>query len=260
MNSSNVPSKINTIYLLLMEFKIFRNSFKVNTIIQYYRRESGNTPKPKLPRRLTRLNPSLKSNEVIDASILKLTTDIHECLQLATTPNSTHTTNYPLPNHIKYLIREKRKARSRWQSHKYPPDKLIYNQLKNKLSKALLQHSSFTYNNYIQSLTYQNSSLWMATKKILKTQSTPSPLRNDNVIYHTLMIKPKVCGHIQNKSIEAAAAAAVPQYHNESETKTVQVHCVVYYYVYMVPPWCMVSPSVYPVIFYPYIYAVYMYN
>jgi len=128
----------------------------------------------------TQLNPSLKSNEDIDSTILKLTTDIHECLQLATTPSSTHTTNYPLPNHIKYLIREKRKARSRWQSHKYPPDKLIYNQLKNKLSKALLQHSSSTYNKYIQNLTSQNSSLWRATKKILKTQSTPSPLRKED--------------------------------------------------------------------------------
>jgi len=126
----------------------------------------------------TQLNPSLKSNEDIDASILKLTTDIHECLQLATTPSSTNTTNYPLPNHIKYLIHKKRKARSRWQSHKYPPDKLIFNQLKNKLSKALFQHSSSTYNKYIQNLTSQNSSLWRITKKILKTQSTHSPLRN----------------------------------------------------------------------------------
>jgi len=113
----------------------------------------------------TQLNPSLKSNEDIDAKILKLTTDIHECLQSATTPSSTHTTNYPLPNHIKYLIREKCKARSRWQSHKYPPDKLIYNQLKNKLNKALLQQSSSTYNKYIQNLTLQNSSLWRATQK-----------------------------------------------------------------------------------------------
>lgn len=33
----------------------------------------------------TQLNPSLKSNEDIDATIFKLTTDIHECLQSATT-------------------------------------------------------------------------------------------------------------------------------------------------------------------------------
>lgn len=128
----------------------------------------------------TQLNPSLKSSDDIDDTILKLTTDIHECIQLATTPSSIHINNYPLPNHIKYLIREKRKARSRWQRHKYPSDKLIYNQLKNKLSKALLQHSSSTYNKYIQNLTLHNSSLWRATKKILKTQSTPSPLRNED--------------------------------------------------------------------------------
>jgi len=48
-------------------------------------------------------------------------------------------------------------------------------------------------------------------------------------------------------------AAAVPQSHNESATKTVlSPLCRIYYYACMVPPWCMVSPSVYPVIFYPY--------
>lgn len=165
-------AKIPSNYNLNVSKINYLSSDHLPIILEFNSPPSNNLVKnPQLPEKIdwpilertietrTQLNPSLKSNENIDASILKLTTDIHECLQLATTPNSTHTTNYPLPNHIKYLIREKRKARSRWQSHKYPPDKLIYNQLKNKLSKALLQHSSSTYNNYIQNLTSQNSLL-----------------------------------------------------------------------------------------------------
>jgi len=100
-------------------------------------------------------------------------TNIKECTYLATTPSSTHSKNYSLPNHIKHLLSLKRKARSRWQRHKYPIDKFTYNQPNNKLRKALLQHISVTYNHCIQNLTTHNSSLWKAMKKILETGSTP---------------------------------------------------------------------------------------
>jgi len=92
----------------------------------------------------TQLNPSLKSSEDIDSTIQKLNSDIRECIQLATIPSTIHSKNI-LPNHIKSLLPEKRKARSWWQRHKYPINKHTYNQLNNKLRKALQQHNSITY-------------------------------------------------------------------------------------------------------------------
>ncbi|KAL4112798.1 hypothetical protein QTP88_016527 [Uroleucon formosanum] len=84
----------------------------------------------------TLLNPSLKSSEDIDSTIQKFTSDIQEYIHLATTPSTIHPNNL-LPNYIKSLLREKRKAKSRQQRHKYPIDKHTYNQLNNKLMKAL---------------------------------------------------------------------------------------------------------------------------
>ena len=127
----------------------------------------------------TLLNHSLKSSEDIDSAIQKLTSDIQECIHLATSQSTIHPNNL-LPNHIKYLLREKRKARSRWQRHKYPIDKLTYNQLNNKLRKALQHHNSITYQQFIQNLSTHNSCLWKTTKKILKTISTSSPLRKED--------------------------------------------------------------------------------
>lgn len=127
----------------------------------------------------TLLNHSLKSSEDIDSTIQKLTSDIQECIHLATTQITIYPNNL-LPNHIKHLLREKRKARSRWQRHKYPIDKHTYNQLNNKLRKALQHHNSFTYQQFIQNLTTHNSCLWKTTKKILKTISTSSPLRKED--------------------------------------------------------------------------------
>lgn len=149
----------------------------------------------------TQLNPSLKSSDDIDETIQKLTIDIQECTHLATFHSPIHPKKYPLPNHIKFLLQEKRKARSRWQRHKYPIDKQTFNQLNNKLRKALSQHNSSTYQKYIQNLTTQHSSLWKATKKILKTVSTPSPLRKeDNTWVVSDTDKANLFGHHLSKT------------------------------------------------------------
>lgn len=115
----------------------------------------------------TLLNTPLKSNEDIDSTIQMLTSDIQECIHLATTPSTIHPNNL-LSNYIKSLLREKRKARSWWQRHNHPIDKHTYNQLNNKLRKAPQHHNSITYQQFIQNLTTHNPSFWKTTKKNTK--------------------------------------------------------------------------------------------
>jgi len=79
----------------------------------------------------SQLNPPLKSNDDIDIIVLKRTTDIQECTHLATTPSSSHSKNYPLPNHTKHLIQEKRKAKS------FCPSNISYKKKKRKKRVAL---------------------------------------------------------------------------------------------------------------------------
>ncbi|KAL4090925.1 hypothetical protein QTP88_025683 [Uroleucon formosanum] len=74
---------------------------------------------------------------------------------------------YPLPDHIKALIRQKRKARAKWQLTGYPNDKRTFNNLINKLKRQLQNHKNQTYDTFISNLDPSNGSLWKATKRIL---------------------------------------------------------------------------------------------
>jgi len=84
---------------------------------------------------------------------------------------------YPLPDHIKALIRQKRKARAKWQLTGYPNDKRTFNNLINKLKRQLQNHKNQTYDTFISNLDPSNGSLWKATKSILNHIEPAPPLR-----------------------------------------------------------------------------------
>lgn len=88
---------------------------------------------------------------------------------------------YPLPDHIKALIRQKRKARAKWQLTGYSNDKRTLNNLINKLKRQLQNHKNQSYDTFISNLDPSNGSLWKATKKILNhIEPTPPLRRSDN--------------------------------------------------------------------------------
>ncbi|KAL4113923.1 hypothetical protein QTP88_017475 [Uroleucon formosanum] len=88
---------------------------------------------------------------------------------------------YPLPDHIKALIRQKRKARAKWQFTGYPNNKRTFNNLINKLKRQLQNHKNQTYDTFISNLDPSNGSLWKASKRILNyIEPTPPLRRSDN--------------------------------------------------------------------------------
>lgn len=92
----------------------------------------------------TNLKIFLKSKTDIENDAQVLTTSIQSAIYKSSypyTPRSMNqTNNQTLPIHIRTLISEKRRVRSRWQKYRYPSDKQIFNNLTNTIKKLLSKH------------------------------------------------------------------------------------------------------------------------
>ena len=136
----------------------------------------------------TKLGIPLKTAQDLEQASATFVEMIQSAAKLSSQPSNNYPTTsntimdkYPLPSHINVLLRQKRKARAKWQISGYPNDKRIFNNLTNKLKRQLQNHKNQSYHNYISNLNPTNGSLWKATKKILRhIESTPPIRRPDN--------------------------------------------------------------------------------
>jgi len=106
------------------------------------------------------LNTKLKSPSDVDHAIAKLS----DLIQMSAKDSSTQRPPYSqAPNltpELRYLIAEKRRARSKWQQTHYPEDKTKYNAISNKLKSRLKTHKANLYKSYLQqNLSFTNGSL-----------------------------------------------------------------------------------------------------
>lgn len=94
----------------------------------------------------TNLKISLKSKPDIENAAQVLTTSIQSAIYKSShpyTPKSmSQTNNQTLPIHIRTLIFDKRRVRSRWQKYRYPSDKQILNHLTNTIKKLISKHKT----------------------------------------------------------------------------------------------------------------------
>lgn len=107
---------------------------------------------------------SLKTTQEIDDAINKLTNIIQPAAWDAT-PTQTQFLNNSLtiPEHIRILIANKRRARALYQRYRLPSHKRNFNNLANSLKKILAKHKNQLQVNYLTNLS-PNKSLWEATK------------------------------------------------------------------------------------------------
>lgn len=128
----------------------------------------------------TILNIPLKSIDDIEAAVESFNRTIQQaawsaCSETLTTSYRAKPPHYP--SYIRTLIRDKRKARKAWQNSRRPLDKVFYNRLNNQLKDHIKRFKSHIFNNEISSLTTDDNSLWMKTKRLLKYHSPSNPLR-----------------------------------------------------------------------------------
>jgi len=125
------------------------------------------------------LKVSLKSPQEIEEAINNLT----NVIQSAAWASGSTKIQYPnaapsVPEHIRILISNKRRARAVYQRSRLPSHKRIYNNLSNSLKKILAKHKNQSFENHLSNLSPNNGSLWAATKNFLKYKHPLVPIIN----------------------------------------------------------------------------------
>lgn len=88
-----------------------------------------------------------------------------------------------LPEYIRSLIVEKRRARANFQRIHIPSLKHKYNKLANHLKKILKNYKSESFNNFLTKLSPKDGSLLRATKNICKYKTSYLPIKNSDGSY-----------------------------------------------------------------------------
>lgn len=126
-------------------------------------------------------NISLKTAQEIDEATEVFITTVQKCAWAATPKITNKIRNdINIPNEILEMVKQKRKARARWQRTRNPVDKNIFNRLTNKLKNKLKQNREQTYQYYLSNLSKTEHTIWKVTKKDKKPQITKSPIKNNH--------------------------------------------------------------------------------
>ena len=129
-----------------------------------------------------KLNIKLKTVEQLEQETEKFTTLIQTTAFNNTREynNVTKGINYPIE--IREMVKEKRKARRKWQQTRDPRDKNILNNLTQKLRRKITKIKEESVESYLRNLTAGKDteySLWKATNKIKKPIINTPPIRKD---------------------------------------------------------------------------------
>ena len=87
------------------------------------------------------------------------------------------------PDYILRKVREKRRARKRWQQSRDPADKNILNNLSKQLHKEIKKFNEHSLKNFLSNLSPEkdtNYSLWKVTKKKISSVTYRPPIKRNN--------------------------------------------------------------------------------
>jgi len=101
------------------------------------------------------------------------------------TPVSTHSRHEfdSYPKEIVDLIKERRKARHRWQQSRDPRHKTVFNNLCKMVKKRIYEHNNDSFNHFVASLGATKDTdykLWKVARKTRKPPNHTPPLRRPN--------------------------------------------------------------------------------
>lgn len=131
------------------------------------------------------LKARLKSPSDIDDAVNSFTTSIQTASWSSSTPIPPKCTKPNFPLHVRHLITTKRRARAVWQRTQYLSDTRHYNNLTQKLKRTLSEIQTESYNKHLSSLTTKDSSIWKATKTLLRTPPKIYVLKNPDGTWTT---------------------------------------------------------------------------
>ena len=120
-------------------------------------------------------NIPLKTPEHIEQAVATLTATIQEAARTTTTPELTSRQTITIPQEILDKIREKRKAKAKWQKYRTQENKKHLNKLAKEIKNKIKEHNDNEFAKFIGTLsTHENTnySLWKATKKNKEANNT----------------------------------------------------------------------------------------
>jgi hypothetical protein len=127
------------------------------------------------------LNLRIKQRSELDDTTHYFTTLLQEAAWHSTHPHRTPSAPVNTTTlHIRDLVALKRRVHSRWQCSRNQGDRVIYKRLKRNLRPALREARNAAFEQYITSLSPDDTSLWKATKCFKQPQVTITPNRNSD--------------------------------------------------------------------------------
>lgn len=127
------------------------------------------------------LTTNIQTEEDIDIELSKFVDDIQACAWDNTPEIKRKLQGINYPQEIINLVREKRRARTKWHQTRAPSDKTRFNQLVKKLKNEIKIIKMETMNNFLSNLSYNKNedySLWKSTKYFKRPTVQAPPLRN----------------------------------------------------------------------------------
>jgi hypothetical protein len=127
------------------------------------------------------LNVPLKTSGDIDYAVQHFTTTIQSAAWDSSAPRPRRpTTNLSVPQEIRHMLRDKRRARHTWQRTRFPEDRRHYNRLCNIIKKKLAVFKSESFNNFVETLNDDSTAMFRTTKRLLNHSQPCLPLRCEN--------------------------------------------------------------------------------
>lgn len=127
-----------------------------------------------------KLNIKLKTPDDIDSAVNNLTKIIQTAAWSATNTNLPPPKYNPIPEQLRVIIVEKRRARALYQRTRLPSHKQNYNRLANSLKKQIAKHKDTVLTHNLSNLSPKDGSLWKATKKVLRYKASNLPLKKSD--------------------------------------------------------------------------------
>ena len=97
-------------------------------------------------------NIPLKTPEHIEQAVATLTETIQEAARTTTTPESTSIQTITIPQEILDKIKEKRKAKAKWQKHRTRENKKHLNKLAKEIKNKIKEHNNNEFAKFIGTL------------------------------------------------------------------------------------------------------------
>lgn len=128
------------------------------------------------------LDINLQQPEHLEAASNYVTEMIQKAAWESTPPTTRKNTfEAEIPLETRELLKDKRRARKRWQRSRNPIDKTICNQYSRKLHKILQEHFNSKFENHLQQIDDNNDyNIWKATKKLKRPTIRKPPIKTLN--------------------------------------------------------------------------------